>query len=90
MSRPGNVSGESGTAGGLVFAGDMGGTLYAFDAKTGDTPWSQKIGGALGGGVITYRHKGAQRVALATGMTSPIWPTEKTTAKLVVLSVESR
>ena len=30
------------------------------------------------------------RVAVATGMTSPIWPTEKTTAKLVVLSVESR
>jgi alcohol dehydrogenase (cytochrome c) len=35
----------------------MGGTHYAFDATTGDTLWSQKIDGALGGGVITYRHK---------------------------------
>jgi alcohol dehydrogenase (cytochrome c) len=56
MRPPCQRIGESGTAGGLVFAGDMGATRYAFDAKTGDTPWSPKIGGALGGGVITYRH----------------------------------
>jgi hypothetical protein len=29
-------------------------------------------------------------LAVATGMTSPIWPTEKTTAKIVVLGVEAR
>lgn len=81
------MSGVTPTAGGLVFVGDMGGTFYAFDAQTGETLWSQKIGGALGGGVITYRVNGVQRVAVATGMTSPIWPTEQTTAKVVVLGV---
>jgi alcohol dehydrogenase (cytochrome c) len=81
------MSGVTPTAGGLVFAGDMGGTLYAFDSRTGQVVWSQKIGGALGGGVITYRVNGVQRLAVATGMTSPIWPTEKTTAKVVVLGL---
>jgi len=48
------------------------------------------IGGALGGGVITYQSQGVQRIAVAAGMTSPIWPTEKTTAKVIVLSVPTR
>ena len=84
------MSGVTLTAGGLVFVGDMGGNLYAFNAETGQILWSQKMGGALGGGVITYRVNGVQRLAVATGMTSPIWPTEKTTAKIVVLGVEAR
>jgi len=43
------MSGVTPTAGGLVFVGDMGGNLYAFNAETGQMLWSQKIGGALGG-----------------------------------------
>jgi alcohol dehydrogenase (cytochrome c) len=84
------MSGVTPTAGGLVFVGDMGGTFYALDAQTGQTLWSQKIGGAVGGGVITYQANAVQRIAVATGMTSPIWPTEKTTAKIIVLSVAAR
>ena len=34
-----------------MFFGDMG---YALDAATGQKLWGQKIGGAIGGGVITY------------------------------------
>jgi hypothetical protein len=30
---------------------------------------------------------GKQRVAVAVGMTSPIWPTQKTTEKVVVLGL---
>src|ERR1022692_5330541 len=51
--------------------------LRAFGAQTGQTPWSQKLGEALGGGVITDRVNGLQPVAVATGMTSPIRPTER-------------
>ena len=47
-------SGVTPTAGGVVFFGDMGGNFYALDANTGDKLWGQKIGGAIGGGVITY------------------------------------
>ncbi len=83
------MGGTTPTAGGLLFFGDMAGTLYAFDAAKGAQLWAQKIGGAIGGGVITYQGAGGrQRVAVAAGMTSPIWPTEKTTAKVVVLGLE--
>jgi len=43
------------------------------------------LDGALGGGVITYRDRGAQRIAVAIGLTSRQWPTQQTTAKVAVL-----
>ena len=55
------------TAGGLVFFGDVGGNFYAVDASTGQKLWGQKIGGAIGGGVITYTANGVQKVAVTTG-----------------------
>jgi alcohol dehydrogenase (cytochrome c) len=80
-------SGVTPTAGGVVFFGDMGGNFYAVDADTGEKLWGQKIGGAVGGGVITYEINGKQRVAAATGLTEVIWPSEQTTAKVSVLGV---
>jgi alcohol dehydrogenase (cytochrome c) len=82
------VSGMTPTAGGLVFFGDIGGNFYALDASNGRKLWGQKIGGAIGGGVITYMADGAQRVAVATGYTNIAWPTDVTTGKVVVLGVD--
>jgi alcohol dehydrogenase (cytochrome c) len=76
------------TAGGLVFFGDMGGDFYALDAATGQKLWGQKIGGAIGGGVITYTVSGAQKVAVATGYVSPAMPTEIRRAKIAILGLE--
>jgi alcohol dehydrogenase (cytochrome c) len=76
------------TAGGLVFFGDMGGNFYALDAETGKKLWGQKIGGAIGGGVITYAVNGAQKVAVATGYVSPALPAEIRRAKVVILGLE--
>ena len=76
------------TAGGLVFFGDMGGNFYALDAATGQKLWGKKIGGAIGGGVITYAVNGAQKVAVATGYVSPAFPTEIRRAKVAILGVE--
>ena len=73
------------TGSGLVFVGDIGGTLYALDAESGRVVWSKALDGALGGGVITYRDRGAQRIAVAIGLTSRQWPTQQTTAKVAVL-----
>jgi alcohol dehydrogenase (cytochrome c) len=80
-------SGVTATAGGLVFFGDMGGNFYALDANSGQRLWGQKIGGALGGGVITYTASGEQKVAVATGFTSILWPTEVVTGKIVILGL---
>jgi len=63
----------------------MGGSLYALDADSGDKIWSSQLGGAIAGGVISYDTGAGQRVAVAVGMTSPIWPTAKVTAKVVIL-----
>ena len=76
------------TAGGLVFFGDMGGNFYAIDAATGRKLWGEKIGGAIGGGVITYTANGAQKVAVTTGYVSPAVPTEIRRAKIAILGVE--
>ncbi|HXZ14707.1 MAG TPA: PQQ-binding-like beta-propeller repeat protein [Roseiarcus sp.] len=76
------------TAGGLVFFGDVGGDFYALDAATGEKLWGQTLSGAIAGGVITYTANGAQKVAVATGFISPVWPVRITTAKIVILGLE--
>lgn len=81
-------SGMTPTAGGVVFFGDMGGNFYALDANDGHKLWGQKIGGAVGGGVITYSAGQGERVAVATGLTEVLWPTEITTAKVSVLGLD--
>lgn len=82
------LSGVTPTAGGLDFFGDMNGRLYAVDARNGRTLWSYDTGGAIGGGVISYVTGGKQRIAVCSGMTSPIWPTADATAKIIVFSLD--
>src|SRR5208337_4092706 len=80
-------SGVTPTAGGVVLFGDMGGNFYALDVDTGRKLWGEKIGGAVGGGVITFATPQGQRIAAATGLTEVLWPTEITTAKVSVLGL---
>ena len=82
------VSGITPTAGQLVFFGDMGGNFYAVDAVSGQKLWSTKLDGAIGGGIITYNAGGSQKVAVAAGLTSILWPTEQATAKIVILGLD--
>jgi alcohol dehydrogenase (cytochrome c) len=82
-------SGVTPTAGGLVFFGDMGGNFYAVDSTSGQKLWGEKIGGAVGGGVITYEVDGTQKIAVATGLTEILWPTEITTAKVSILGLDA-
>ena len=81
-------SGMTPTAGGVVFFGDMGGNFYVLDAANGQKLWSQYMGGAIGGGVVTYSIHGKQRIAVAKGLTEILWPTEITTAKVSILGLE--
>src|SRR5246500_2081012 len=76
------------TAGGLVFFGDLGGNFYAIDAATGQKLWGQKIGGAIGVGVITYTVNGAQKVAVTTGYVAPAFPAEIRRARIAILGRE--
>jgi alcohol dehydrogenase (cytochrome c) len=79
------LAGVTATLGGLVFTADMAGTVFAFDATSGAKLWSAGVGGAVGGGVISYAGKaGHQRIAVAAGMMSMIWPTPKSNARLII------
>jgi alcohol dehydrogenase (cytochrome c) len=81
------IGGVTPTTGRLVLFGDMGGNFYALEAASGKKLWSKDLGGAIGGGVITYDTGAGQKIAVAAGMTSPIWPTPKVTGKVVVLGL---
>jgi alcohol dehydrogenase (cytochrome c) len=81
------LSGMTPTAGGVVFFGDMGGNFYALEAATGQRLWGTNLGGAIGGGVITYSAGGAQRVAVSAGYTAILWPTKTVSGKIVILGL---
>lgn len=83
------LAGVTPTAGDLVFFGDVGGNFYAVDAANGQKLWGQKLSGAIGGGVITYTANGVQKIAVATGFISPVWPVPIATAKIAILGVAS-
>ena len=83
------VAGVTPTAGGVVFFGDMGGNFHALDSATGQKLWGQDLGGAIGGGVITYTAGGSQKVAVAAGFSMLAWPTKPVHAKVVVLGLDA-
>jgi alcohol dehydrogenase (cytochrome c) len=83
------VGGLTPTAGGVVFFGDIGGNFYALDAASGQKLWGQDLGGAIGGGVITYTAGGAQKVAVAAGFSMLAWPAKPVRAKVVVLGLDN-
>ena len=55
------------TAGGLVITGETDGTLLVLDAATGAEHFKTNVGGAIGGGIITYQAGGRQFIAVAAG-----------------------
>jgi alcohol dehydrogenase (cytochrome c) len=75
------------TAGGVLFFGDLNGALYAMNAATGARLWSGNAGRPVGGGIISYQAAGHQRIAVAAGMSSPIWPVKSAGARLVVFGL---
>ena len=72
------------TAGGVVMFGDVGG-----NAENGKKLWGQKIGGGIGGGLLTYVAGGGQKVVVAAGLANVDMPTAVTTSKIVVLGIDS-
>jgi len=76
------------TAGGLVFTADMDGNLVALDAGSGKKLWSHNTGQPVGGGIVSYQAGAHQRIAVATGISSPIWPKQGTSGRIVVYGLK--
>lgn len=81
------VAAITATAGGLVLTGDLDGQITAYDANSGKVLWRRTAGGAIGGGVISYQAGGKQRIAVAAGLNSPIWPVKGGPARVVVYAL---
>lgn len=82
---PGPVlGGVTPTAGEIVFSGDLRGNVFALDAETGRVLWQTSTGQSAGGGIMTYSAGGHQRLAVATGMKSPLWPGASKSSRIVV------
>jgi PQQ-dependent dehydrogenase (methanol/ethanol family) len=64
------VAGITPTAGGVTFAGDLGGDLFVFNSKSGELLNKIQTRGALAGGLVTYEAGGKQYVAFANGNVS--------------------
>lgn len=61
------LAGITPTAGGITFAGDLGGNFYVLDSASGNIVHQTDIGGAMAGGLVTYEIAGKQYVAMASG-----------------------
>ena len=64
------VAGITPTAGGVTFAGDLGGNLLIFNSRSGELLRKVQTGGSLAGGLITYEIGGRQYLAFADGNVS--------------------
>ena len=78
------LAGLAVTASGLIFTADMGTDFLAFDAEKGTILHRVKLGQPTGGGVITYRAGGKQRVAVATGLEGRIMQSHGTPTIVVL------
>lgn len=58
------------------------------DAATGEKLWGQNLGGAIGGGIITYAVDSVQKVAVAVGFISPAWQVQIRTAQVKILGID--
>ncbi len=64
-----NGSGMTATAGGLLFHGDPGGELQAYDSRTGDLLWRFQTGANESGPPAVYEAGGTEYVAVIAGDT---------------------
>lgn len=81
------LAGVTPTGGSLVFAADLGGELYGFDAADGRVLWRTDTGQSTGGGVVTYVAGGHQLLGVAAGMKSPVWPGGAERSRILVFGV---
>ncbi len=65
--RPSMTSSLLVTGGGLVFGGDAGRWLKAWDEKTGEVVWQQRLNAPIGGYPMTYELDGEQYLVVPTG-----------------------
>jgi alcohol dehydrogenase (cytochrome c) len=62
-----NLSSPLVTAGDLLFGGDVEGSAFALDAKTGEQLWSFNTGGRISSPPVSFSVRGRQFIAISSG-----------------------
>jgi alcohol dehydrogenase (cytochrome c) len=75
------------TSGGVVFAGDLKGTLYVVDTRDGSVLLRYPLGASAGGGMFTYALGGRQYVGAICGPVSAFFGGGSGTTRLTVLAL---
>ena len=75
------------TSGGVVFAGDLKGNLYAVDSDNGQVLLRYRLPASAGGGIFTYSLGNRQYLAALSGSVSGFFGGRKETVKLTVLTL---
>lgn len=75
------------TSGGVVFAGDLKGTLYAIEVDSGKVLLRYPLAASAGGGVFTYALDKKQYLAVVSGSVSGFFGGGKEPVKLTVLAL---
>lgn len=78
------VAGVTPTGGGLVFAADLSGELFALDQKDGRVLWQTSTGEPVGGGLVVYQTGGHELLGVASGMKSSAWPAAAEKSRVLV------
>ncbi len=81
------LAGVTPTAGGVTFAGDMGGNVLVLDSGTGKLLFKGPTQGSIAGGVVTYAVSGTQYVAATSGNISRLTWGKSGVPTLVVYSL---
>jgi alcohol dehydrogenase (cytochrome c) len=81
------VAGVTPTAGGLVLTADLTGRFRAFDAESGAVLYELDTGQSIGGGIVSYSAAGRQRIGIASGMKSGIWPGAATESRIQIFAL---
>jgi alcohol dehydrogenase (cytochrome c) len=81
------VAGVTPTAGGLVFTADLTGHMRVFDAESGAVLFELVTGQSIGGGIVSYSAAGRQKIGVASGMKSGIWPGAASESRIQVLGL---
>ena len=68
----------------LLFTGELTGDFLALDASDGSVLFRHDTGAPNNGGVATYAIEGTQYIALMAGNTSPLWPSIKSAASVII------
>jgi alcohol dehydrogenase (cytochrome c) len=75
------------TQGGVVFAGDLKGNLYAVDSESGKVLLRHSLPASAGGGIFSYMQAKKQYLAAISGSVSAFFGGGKETVKITILAL---